>query len=118
MLVTFTNATASEKLHIPSLGPKNIVPGGSITASRGWSDLEADSSLRELVETGKVTLSFTKETGDDAGLFFGRVPVAYADATRPAAANVPIFSAIWNTDDDALNWSDGTNWLDATGAIT
>lgn len=25
---------------------------------------------------------------------------------------------IWNTDDGAPNWSDGTNWVDATGATT
>jgi hypothetical protein len=117
MLVKITNAS-SDKIHVPSLGPVNIAPAAYIETSRSYSDLEGDTALKVMVETGVVTLSFTKEAGDDAGLFFGRVPTAYSDAGRPAAASVPIFAHIWNTDDDAINWSDGTDWKDAAGMTT
>lgn len=44
--------------------------------------------------------------------------VLYTNATRPAANTVPASSSIWNTDDNAMNWSDGVNWRDALGNIT
>lgn len=40
------------------------------------------------------------------------------DATRPAASTFLPGTGIWNTDDGAYNFSDGTNWLDALGALT
>jgi len=42
----------------------------------------------------------------------------YADATRPAATSAAIGAFFFNTDDGFMNTSDGTNWLDPTGAIT
>ena len=41
---------------------------------------------------------------------------SYTDATRPAAGVVG--RMIYNTDDSAPNFDDGTNWRDAAGAIT
>ena len=40
------------------------------------------------------------------------------DATRPAATKYPIGFGIWNLDDNAYNYSDGTNWRTAGGTIT
>lgn len=40
------------------------------------------------------------------------------DATRPSATLFFPGTGIWNTDDAAWNYSDGTNWRDAVGALT
>lgn len=45
-------------------------------------------------------------------------PVSYDNTTRPLPSNVPAGTWIWNTEDNAPNWSDGTNWRDADGNIT
>jgi hypothetical protein len=42
----------------------------------------------------------------------------YSNATRPDASKVPPGSSIWNVDDRAPNWSDGTDWRDAMGNLT
>jgi hypothetical protein len=42
----------------------------------------------------------------------------YTDATRPAANTLPAGSLIYNTDDTAPNYSDGTDWRDAMGTVT
>lgn len=46
-----------------------------------------------------------------------RLPV-YTDATRPSAGTVGQGSTIWNSGDNAPNFSDGTNWRDAAGVVT
>ena len=40
------------------------------------------------------------------------------DATRPAATEFLPGTKIWNSDDVAYNYSDGTNWFDALGVLT
>lgn len=45
------------------------------------------------------------------------VPV-YTDSTRPSAVGLPVGYMIWNTDDNAPNFSDGTNWRNAAGSTT
>jgi hypothetical protein len=40
------------------------------------------------------------------------------DATRPAATEFLAGTKIWNTDDAAYNFSDGTAWRDAQGGLT
>lgn len=42
----------------------------------------------------------------------------YSNATRPAANTFTAGMMIWNTDDNAPNFSDGTDWRDAAGNIT
>lgn len=42
----------------------------------------------------------------------------YSNTTRPSAALFPAGFQIWNTDDNAPNFSDGTNWRDAVGILT
>ena len=42
----------------------------------------------------------------------------YSNSTRPAAGLFRPGFRIWNTDDNAPNYSDGTNWRDAAGVIT
>ena len=115
MLVTFTNA-GSEDVFL-SLLYKNLAPGASVTVSKSRSELDQEQPLKKLVQAGTIVLSFAEEAGDDAAVGTEPTP-SFSNATRPAAAAWPVTSPIWNTDDDSLNWSDGTNWLDATGAIT
>jgi hypothetical protein len=40
------------------------------------------------------------------------------DATRPAATEFLPGTRIWNTDDNAFNYSDGTSWYNAVGVLT
>lgn len=42
----------------------------------------------------------------------------YLDSTRPTASEQMPGTMIWNRDDGAPNWSDGSNWVDATGSTT
>jgi hypothetical protein len=45
-------------------------------------------------------------------------PEIYDDITRPSATLYPAGVSIWNTSDNALNWSDGAVWRNASGVIT
>jgi hypothetical protein len=116
MLVTFTNASSSpiflSQLYV------EIAPGASVTTQRTRSDLEGDQILKAYVAAGTITLSFSLETGDSTALGFGSVPQSYSNITRPGANLVPTFTAIWNTDDEALNWSDGSVWRMSDGTVT
>lgn len=115
MLVTFTNASAVDVF--VSLLYVTIAPGGSVTTSKSRSELDQEQHFKTMVQDGTIVLSFAEEAGDDAQV--GTQPhLAFSNATRPLATAWPIFSDIWNTDDNALNWSDGTNWRDAAGVIT
>ena len=42
----------------------------------------------------------------------------YSDAERPPASSVPKYTMIFNTTDNEPNVSDGTDWIDPTGAAT
>lgn len=115
MLVTFTNA-GSDDIFLSMLY-KGLAPGESVQVSKSRSELDQETELKKLVQAGTVVLSFTVEDGDNAALGTESFPV-FTDTSRPAAGDWPLYGAIWNTDDDSLNWTDGTNWLDATGTIT
>jgi hypothetical protein len=116
MLVTFTNASVNP-IFLSQIY-YNLEPSQGITTRRSTAQLDADYILKQYVVAGTIVLSFTLEPGDSAGLGSGSAPSSYSDATRPAANTVPAFTAIWNTDDNHLNWSDGVNWRDATGVLT
>jgi hypothetical protein len=45
-------------------------------------------------------------------------PASFSDATRPAATEFVVGTWIFNTDDGAPNWSDGTVWRDSDGNET
>jgi len=115
MQVTFTNAS-TEDIFL-SLLYKTLAPGASVTVSKSRSELDMEQPLKALVQAGDIVLSFAVEDGDDAALGTEPWP-PFTDITRPLAADWPLFGAIWNTDDNALNWTDGTNWRDAAGVIT
>jgi hypothetical protein len=120
MLVTFTNTTSSPifiSLLYKQLGATGSADA-SVTVSKTLSELDQEQSLKALVESGDVTLSFASESGDSAAMGAQESMASFDDAGRPAASAWPLFSPIWNTDDNAPNWSDGTNWRDAAGTIT
>lgn len=43
---------------------------------------------------------------------------SYSNATRPDASTKSLGTPIWNTDDEAVQYSDGTNWRDKDGNVT
>lgn len=115
MQVTFTNA-GTEEVFL-SLLYKGLAVGESVTVSKSRSELDMEQPLKALVQAGTIVLAFATEDGDDAALGTEPWP-PFTDITRPAAGDWPLYGAIWNTDDNALNWTDGTNWRDAAGVIT
>lgn len=42
----------------------------------------------------------------------------FTNADRPDAATLPPGTQIWNSDDKAPQWSDGTAWRDSSGTLT
>lgn len=115
MQITITNAGAVDLF--VSLLYKQLVPGESVVVSKSRSELDQEQEFKKLVEAGTLVLGFATEDGDDAQLGTEPWP-SFSDASRPAPADWPIFSAIWNVSDTALNWSDGAAWRDAAGVIT
>ena len=115
MQVTITNA-GTEDIYV-SLLYKELVVGESVTVSKSRAELDMEQEFKKLVEAGTLVLSFAVEDGDDAALGTSNWP-SFTNLTRPAAADWPLFGAIWNTDDNALNWTDGSNWRMADGTIT
>ncbi len=43
---------------------------------------------------------------------------AFSQAARPDPSSVPVGTVIFNTDDNAPNWSDGTVWRNSAGVTT
>lgn len=116
MQVTFTNAT-SDILAIAAFY-RSLAASESITVSMTAAQYDQELGLKTLVEDGSLTIdSIVAESGDSSALS-AVVGPSYDDAGRPAATTVPLFSAIWNTDDGAPNYSDGTNWVDSAGVTT
>lgn len=64
------------------------------------------------------TIALFCRNGGNATFGGGLAPASFTDANRGAATAVPTGTMIWNTDDGFPNWSDGTNWVDATGTTT
>lgn len=120
MKVTFTNTTSSPIF--VSLLYKELGASGSgtesVTVSKSLSELDQEQGLKERIENGDITLSFETEAGDAAAVGAQESLPSFSDVTRPAPGDWPTFSMIWNTDDNAPNFTDGTNWRDAAGTIT
>ncbi len=53
----------------------------------------------------------------DADVATVRVAV-FTNATRPDPSTLPAGTVIFNSDDAAPNWSDGTAWRDSAGSPT
>jgi hypothetical protein len=81
--------------------------GGTVTSADGTINCDND----HITTTGNATANYVTATG----VF--KVPT-YNDSTRPSASTVGAGAMIYNTDDSAPNFSDGTNWTDAVGVTT
>lgn len=120
MLVTFTNPSATETVFVSNiykyLAPLEAVSG----VARTPEELRADEGLLDLIQTGQILLSYVLEAGDSVPFGFvpAPAPIQKSDVTRGAANLYPPYTCIWNTTDNALNWSDGAIWRDAVGAPT
>lgn len=56
---------------------------------------------------------------DTPALVFENEPIpSYTTEDRPDASTVTVGFQIYNLDDNAPNYSDGTDWRDAEGNIT
>ena len=88
---------------------KVYVPAG------GFIDITASSRSMLSYESGFIAQAV------DAGLLTAKMflqPDTFSNGTRPAASGYPVGAMVWNTDDNAPNFSDGTNWRDASGGLT
>lgn len=116
MLLTFTNVTAVD-VYVGSMY-KQINAGASLQTRRNFADLDHDYTLKALLEAGTLQITdITIEVGDSFGLL-ASPSLSFTNITRPLPADLPVLSTIWNSDDNAMNWTDGTNWRDAQGVIT
>jgi hypothetical protein len=122
MQVTFTNA-GSEEVYVSQLY-KSIPAGESVgPVSRTPGDINNDQQLKKLIAAGTITVAIASEAGDtvyaenlDADAY---VPIpVHTNANRPAATAVSVGTLIHNTNDNAPNVSDGTNWRDMAGVVT
>ena len=121
MQVTITNATAEQKY--VSMLYKDLAPNGetgdSVTISASQADLQAQRQLLVDVEAGDLTLAFAVEAGDSAVTGQPGTLESFANAAGlPAAADRPLFTAVWQADNATIVWTDGTNWKLATGLTT
>lgn len=121
MQITFTNTTPKQVF--VSAFYKTLEPAGTdgdaVTTSMSASQYDGEQLLKSMVEDGTLTITFLgSDPGDSTSIPGYSAGPAYDNATRPSPTVVPLFTSIWNTDDDAPNYSDGTNWRDAAGIIT
>lgn len=65
-----------------------------------------DGVIHKAVDAGLITAQFYIQ------------PEVYNNTNRPDASKYPAGTSIWNTSDNAMNWSDGVNWRDSSGVIT
>lgn len=84
--------------------PVMLVDGSSGDTS--WKDEDGEEIMGIDFEEGIVRFSGTLQM------------TVVDDSDRPAATAVPAGSVVWNSDDNAPNYSDGTNWRDAMGNLT
>lgn len=88
--------------------PVYVPHGGSIDiplTSKALLSYE-QGAIRKFVSVGVLTATLFVE------------PETYSNALRPLATAYPAGTMIWNTDDNAPNYSDGTAWRDAVGSLT
>lgn len=111
-----------------NVGCEDLIMGGSASDIAMDIDVEGLSGLGIYLRNVQSDGDINVDNGSVADLkmsncLFNSVnynpPVqSYSNAGRPAATAYAAGSAIWNTDDNAPNYSDGTNWRDAAGSTT
>ncbi len=90
-----------------------LFPNGSLTALVGSIAINTHTSA------GPGNAFYVKETGTgNTGWAAVQGLAAETNASRGNASDHAAGYMIFNTDDGFPNWSDGTNWVDATGTTT
>ena len=89
--------------------PVYVPVGGSI---------EIPASTRSLLSYEDGVISRFVTAGVVTAQLFSPPPPVYTNISRPAATEFPEGVMIWNSDDQAPNFSDGAAWRDATGGLT
>jgi len=80
--------------------------------------LGRDSTL-DLVDNNRNTVATLNSDGTLVTVSGVALPLpSYSNSTRPDAGSISVGGAIWNTDDNAPNWSDGSDWRDGSGSVT
>lgn len=69
MIVTVTNVSLTA-VYISAIN-KQLAPGELISFSRSVSEMDRETSIRDLVVQGKISLAFSKEAGDEVSVGFG-----------------------------------------------
>ena len=115
MLITVTNIS-TDQVPINTIY-KTLEVAEAITFSRTAAQIDAELQLKQLIVDGLVSVSFEDEA-TDIGVAPQAAIASYSNATRPSASDIPTYSMIFNTSDNQINISDGTNWRDPSGAIT
>lgn len=118
IFLRYTNAAAAGG---PVAGiyvqPRNNADASNFNGgSLHWDKVGGQDKCQATMEWGGGTLVYHQD-----GYAYWNIPVrvgSYNDGTRPAASSVPAGAMIWNTGDNAPNFSDGTDWRTATGAVT
>jgi hypothetical protein len=102
-----------------------IEAGETVTIERFIGELTGMKGLNEAITAGTIQLMSTVIPASESywiiaagGGGGGGTPPSYSNLTRPAASTEDAGFMIWNTDDNAPNFSDGTNWRDAFGNLT
>jgi len=139
-IVTAINAHATAKLMVQA----TVGTGGNFTAAVAAQKLSGgvgpgvslslNGAACLLTEVLDTQLTFDIPTGISAngrvvpleyrnGPHVSRLTVStsagnYDNTTRPLPATAPVGMMIFNTDDGAPNWNNGTSWVDASGIPT
>ena len=117
MQVTITNATSEAKFI--SFLYKQLDAGESVTVSKAQAELQLERQFLIDVENGDLTLAFAVEAGDSAPTGNPGTLESFANAAGlPDPASRPLFSTVWQVDQDYAVWTDGSDWRTAAGAVT
>jgi hypothetical protein len=88
------------QVYVPFGGTVNIP-----ATSRSIFSYES-GNIRKFVNDGKLVANMFSQ------------PDQVTNLSRPPASEYPAGTSVWNSDDAAPNFSDGTDWRDAAGNLT
>lgn len=94
----------------PGVNIRGVVDDASVSAG-----VTPEQKL-EILNGAVVTATFRPTNYFKVGK--GIEHAVFTNAGRPAASGLEAGTEIWNSDDNAPNYSDGTNWRDAAGNTT
>ena len=113
-----TAMTRHTTVHVnPFIGDNVVISARSGgTAGNSIATTETFDAVTNIFDA--ATLGMTTSGAGEAGWVGLQGIITESDASRGDATAHVTGYMIFNTDDGAPNWSDGTNWVDATGSTT